>query len=126
MGLVNLGNTCYMNAALQCLIHIPQLISYSSMKSYKDYRPSTCVAELINLVQSSGDNSSEYVSEKPSNLKYYMGKKYTQFSGDTQQDSFEFLLDLIELCCQESNRVVQKEPYRELPQTSRPLNQQVN
>lgn len=27
-GLLNLGNTCYMNSALQCLLHVPELNSY--------------------------------------------------------------------------------------------------
>ena len=33
-GLTNYGNTCYFNAALQCILQVPQLSNYMILKNF--------------------------------------------------------------------------------------------
>lgn len=87
-GLRNLGNTCYMNSVLQCLIHIPAVAIFYR-KWVKDWdQPLNCaLAELIRdaYEQEKGSLNADLVRK-------VLGKCWQD---GTQQDAEEFLLTLL-------------------------------
>ena len=104
-GLKNIGSTCYMNATLQCLLHVSELIVYFIDEYPKDqkfllnankYVPSggNISREFYNLVIGVND-SLDYVKGKSNNLNPKTNKKssnsYSFFSflgfGDSYDDS---------------------------------------
>ena len=115
-----------MNAALQCMIHTPPLVIHVVKGVDTGTRPAPCSSELFKLIKTSAENTSAGNASKPSELKYLMGKKYSQFSGMGQEDSIEFLHELLELTTKELNRVTRKIPYKELTQTEEPISVQVS
>ncbi|XP_034850503.1 ubiquitin carboxyl-terminal hydrolase 50 [Mirounga angustirostris] len=92
-GLRNLGNTCYMNAILQCLGSISPLVEYFLSGKYITALQKDCseVATAFAYVMTDmwlGD--SECVS--PEIFRSALGNLYPAFTKETQQDAQEFLI----------------------------------
>nr|GMD98650.1 ubiquitin carboxyl-terminal hydrolase 9-like [Ipomoea batatas] len=116
-GLQNLGNTCFMNSALQCLVHTPPLAEYF-LQDYSDeinrHNPlgmhgelALVFGELLRKLWSSGRTS-----VAPRAFKGKLGRFAPQFSGYNQHDSQELLAFLLDGLHEDLNRVKQK-PYIE-------------
>ena len=118
-GLSNLGNTCFMNSAIQCMSNVPLLTDYFRRSSYKSEinldNPLGCrgqlaeaYADLINEIWS-GKNSYTV----PRNFKFNLSRFAPQFIGFQQQDSQELLAFLLDGLHEDLNRI-KKKPYVEL------------
>ncbi|XBW37290.1 hypothetical protein QEN19_002872 [Hanseniaspora menglaensis] len=125
LGLNNLGNTCFMNSALQCLVHIPELSDYFSYGCYKDElnlnnplgydgKIAKAFGELIEELYDRGTTSqaSNAKSISPRAFKMNLGICNAMFAGYYQQDSQEFLSFLLDGLHEDLNRVKNK-PYVE-------------
>jgi len=93
-GLCNLGNTCYFNSALQCLLQVAPLSNYFLLVGYQG----TCefTQEYDKLVKFMWDGSKSPPAI-PQKLLELARQNYKQFVGFDQQDSQEVFLCILEL-----------------------------
>ena len=116
IGLQNLGNTCFMNSAIQCLSHT-QLLSrfflsgeYSSKINRSNPlgtkgRLASAYAELLHSMENSNDKA-----VAPWKLKKTIAEFAPQFLGHQQHDSQELLQYLISGLHEDLNQI-KKKPY---------------
>lgn len=124
VGLSNLGNTCYMNSALQCIRSVEELTKY-----FLD----GAASEEINYENPLGKNGqiaivyNDLLKEMykspcpgaftPRRFKGTIGRYFPNFSGYGQQDSQEFLGLLLDALQEDLNRI-KKKPYIEKPDST--------
>ncbi len=116
-GLANLGNTCYMNSGLQCLLHVPELARYFLSGRYSsELNPTNPLGFNGKVAQATGDlfndvwSAKQYRSVRPTVFKQVIGKCNEQFAGFGQQDCQELLSFLLDGIHEDLNRQLKKEP----------------
>lgn len=132
-GLTNLGNTCFMNSALQCLTHTHPLNIYFLQNKYVDeinYRNplgmhgyiAESYGRLVKLlwptIDSQHDQSGSIFSRGTSSIvprefKSVISRFAPQFAGYQQHDSQELLSFLLDGLHEDLNRI-KKKPYIEM------------
>jgi ubiquitin C-terminal hydrolase len=102
-GLVNLGNTCFMNSIIQCLSNTIKMTDYFISSSYLEDDPRRAnkrrpqyafLNSYVNLLDNMWD-SNQLI--KPRSFTEQLGKYVPKYSKGEQQDAHEFLMYTLDL-----------------------------
>ncbi|XP_056001735.1 ubiquitin carboxyl-terminal hydrolase 15-like [Ostrea edulis] len=129
-GLSNLGNTCFMNSAIQCMSNVPKLTNHllgdQWIEEVNEDNPLGMGGEIArsyaDLMKTMWSGKCNYTV--PRNFKVQVGKFAPQFSGYQQQDSQELLAFLLDGLHEDLNRI-KKKPYIEFQDADNRPDQEV-
>ena len=94
-GLKNIGNSCYMNAIIQCLVSTETLVrDLTKLSKSKSFDLPGMTSELVFL--SRVLNSGEFRVISPSNFKQELGKADLKYVPATQQDAQDALQTILQ------------------------------
>jgi ubiquitin C-terminal hydrolase len=112
-GIKNLGNTCYMSATLQCLIHTEPLkeffLSQVNSQGSLAIQSGFLTKALGEVMHQMWENPQKLESFEPKNIKKAIGRLDKRFKGSSQEDAQELLTYLIKGLHDELNEVRKKE-----------------
>ena len=119
VGLFNMGNTCYLNSALQCLSNTEDLTKYFLKKYFKTEINSGSSlgskgfisGEYYNFIDRMWNGTERQFCPKQFRINFC--KRTQLFLSSEQQDSQEFLLAVLDYLHEDLNRIANKK-YMEL------------
>uniref|UniRef100_A0A673LJR4 ubiquitinyl hydrolase 1 n=1 Tax=Sinocyclocheilus rhinocerous TaxID=307959 RepID=A0A673LJR4_9TELE len=114
VGLRNVGNTCFLNAIVQCLSHTRSLRDYCLMRTYLQDKHSNQEPVLMNefskVLAGLWECDGGETTVNPGKFYHVFKESAPYFSGYSQQDAQEFLRFLLDRLHTEINRRPSKRP----------------
>ncbi|KAI3229285.1 hypothetical protein DTO012A9_8635 [Penicillium roqueforti] len=126
VGLQNLGNTCYMNSALQCVRSIEELSYYFLSGLYKpELNPNNVLGcggaiakQWANLLQELYKSDPQPRCVNPSRFRAAAGRQREEFAGYDQHDSQEFVMFLLDALSEDLSRIIGSKPSTVIPDST--------
>ncbi|KAJ7988551.1 hypothetical protein DPEC_G00324740 [Dallia pectoralis] len=102
LGLPNIGNSCFLNATLQCLLVLPVFLQEIHRQRIENlswlsscYNLHSCLSEVHYSCQPGSGATEEYKEQILRTVKYLLACQDRKYLQDSQQDAHELLVNML-------------------------------